>query len=255
MKRRINFSGRKKISAEDIRIRLSESTSGEAPTFAADLKLPAGLPGNARVYVEPYQRSSSMRFDFGTVELLAAPADLRLTDVDRSSGVLFRVKVVDESADIGKIIAAASRIRPLGKDGDPGVKALLPLVSTDLGEDVWKVVLDGAAPVLQINNRIPGFRDRLMTDRLLQGAVFPHALTTVLQKLLGTDEYDDEEQWVQDWKTFAAQLNGEELADNLSDEEEGVRLASTIENIVNRFCESNAFASNARKETEQVHSE
>jgi hypothetical protein len=255
MKRRINFSGRKKISAEDIKIRLSESASGETPTFAADLKLPPGLPDNARVYVEPYQRSTSMRFDFGTVATVAAPADLRLIDVDQSSGILFRVKVVDESNDVGKIIAAASRIRPLSKDDDPGVKALLPLVSTDLGEHVWRLVMEGAAPALQINNRIPGLRDRLMSDRLLQGAVFPHALATVLKELLGTDQYDDDEQWVQDWKTFAARLHGEELPDDLSEEENSAQLASTVENIVNRFCEMNAFASNARKETEQAYRE
>ena len=255
MKRRINFSGRKKISADDIRIRISESANGEPPAFAAELKLPDGLPKNARVYVEPYQRSSSMRFDFGTVATVTAPADLRLTEVDQSSGILFRVKVVDESSDVGKIIAAASRIRPLGKDDDPGVKALLPLVSTDLAEDVWRLVMEGAAPTLEINNRIPGFRDRLMTDPLLQGAVFPHALTTVLQKLLGTDEYDDDEQWVQDWKTFITRLLGEELPENLSDDENAALLVTTIETVVSRFCQINAFASTARKETERAYSE
>jgi hypothetical protein len=255
MKRRINFSGRKKISAESILIRIADSASGEPPTFAADLKLPAGLPKDARVYVEPYQRSSSMRFDFGTVAAMTAPADLRLTEVDQSSGILFRVKVVDESSDVGKIIAAATRIHPLSKDDDPGVKPLLPLVSTDLGEDVWRLVMEGGSPELQISNRIPGFRDRLMTDPLLQGAVFPHALATVLHKLLGTDEYDDDEQWVQDWKTFAASLLGEELPDNLSDEENGAQLVSTIETVVGRFCQINAFASTARKETERAYSE
>jgi hypothetical protein len=194
-----------------------------------------------------------MRFDFGTVAALKTPTDLQLTDVDRSSGILFRVKVVDESDKVGKIIAAAGRIRPLNRDDDPGLKALLPLVSTDLGEDVWKVEMEGAAPVLQINNRIPGLRDRLMTDRLLQGAVFPHALATVLAKLLGTDEYEDEEQWVQDWKTFAGRLLGEELPDNLADEDNSLELATIVENIVNRFCQINAFASNARKETEQAY--
>jgi hypothetical protein len=115
--------------------------------------------------------------------------------------------------------------------------------------------MEGAAPVLQINNRIPGFRDRLITDPLLQGAVFPHALATVLTKLLGTDEYEDDEPWVQDWKTFAGQLFGEELPDNLADEENAGQLVSTVEDIVSRFCQSNAFASNTRKETEQAYND
>lgn len=255
MKRRINFSGRKKISAEDIKIRVSEAVSGAAPTFAADLKLPSGLPKDARVYVEPYQRSTSMRFDFGTVGVVSPPADLRLTEIDQFSGILFRVKVVNESDDVGKIIAAASRIRPLSKDEDPGLKALLPLVSKELGEEVWRVFMEGTAPVLQINNRIPGLRDRLLGDRLLQGAVFPHALAMVLRKLLGSDEHEDEEQWVKDWKVFAERLNGEELPDDLSEPENEGLLESTIENIVGRFCQVNAFASSIRKETEQAYSE
>jgi|HubBroStandDraft_5_1064220.scaffolds.fasta_scaffold15245_4 hypothetical protein len=255
MKRRINFSGRKKISADDIKIRVSEPASGQAPTFTVDLTMPSGLPKDARVYIEPYQRSTSMRFDFGTVGVVSPPADLRLTEVDYSSGILFRVKVVNETDDVGKIIAASSRIRPLSKDEDPGVKALLPLVSKNLGEEVWRLFMEGAAPVLEINNRIPGLRDRLLSDRLLQGAVFPHALTILLQNLLGTDEHDDDEQWVKDWTGFAERLNGEELPDNLSDPENEVQLASTIENIVGRFCQMNAFASNVRKETEQAYCE
>ncbi len=254
MKRRINFSGRKKIQAEDIRIRLSEAPSDLSPSFSAEVKLPAGLPTDARVYVEPYHRSSSMRFDFGTVGAPHTPADLQLTDIDRSSGVLFRVKVVDESASVGKIIAAASRIRPVKPGDEQGKKALLPLVSKDLGEEIWRLQMEGAAPELQINNRIPGFRDRLMSDVLLQGAVFPQALAAVLTKLLGTGEYDDDEQWVQDWKAFAATLYGKELPDDLAEEDDG-QLALMVEEVVTRFCQMYAFATNARKETEQTYND
>lgn len=250
MKRRINFTGRKKIAADDIHIQLQEMPANEFPTFSADISLPAGLPDTARIYVEPYHRSSSMRFDFGTVGARNKPTDLRLTELDRSQDVLFRVKVVDESGEVGKIIAAASRIRPSDSAGEQAKKALLPLVSTDLGEDVWRVQV-GGPPSLQINNRIPGLRDRLMTDSVLQGAVYPHALRAVLLDVLGSDEYDDDMKWVQDWKTFASGLRGEELPEALGDDEDRSELTELVDDLVYRFCQAKSFATSARSDQEK----
>jgi hypothetical protein len=251
MKKRINFTGRKRIAAENVQVRITDAGTGQPPHFAVNLNLPAGLPGDARVYVEPYHRSSSMRFSFGTVASPKIPENLSLTELDRSASILFRLKVVDETGEIGKIIASANRIRAIEGNDEPNRKALLPLVSTDLGEDVWGIAMDGGPPVLQINNRIPSFRDRLMADPVLQGAIYPHALRTVLKELLGTDEHDDETEWVRDWKTFAGRLLGEELPENLADEDN--ELASTIDRIVERFCQIRLFASTARRQQEEAH--
>jgi hypothetical protein len=247
MKRRINFTGRKKIPSEDIRIQFGEVTPDAAATFSAEFTLPAGLPDTAKVYVEPYHGSSSMRFDFGTVGSRKTPSNLRLTELDRSPDVLFRVKVVDEREEVGKIVAAANRIRPA--DGQPAKKSLLPLVSTDLGEDIWRV-LTGGPPVLQINNRIPGLRDRLMTDPILQGAIYPHALRIVLTDVLGNDEYDDDMKWVEDWKTFATELKGEELPEAVADEEGTSELIELVDDLAYRFCQIKGFATAARSPQE-----
>ena len=73
---RINSTGRKRIFREDIRIKIVDLGNGLPPVFSADIKLAPdlSLDPTARVYVEPYVGSSSMRFSFGTVAKMSPPA-------------------------------------------------------------------------------------------------------------------------------------------------------------------------------------
>src|SRR6185312_11650105 len=144
MKRRINFTNRKSINRKLISIRLFE---GELPTqprsFAAELNglTELEVPRSACVYVEPYVTgsTSSMRFDFGTIGNLTAPSDTSLTDLDRSGRVLFRIKVVDGSTEVGKILAATNALRPIDeKVSDDDQRAILPVRLEPLDEVVWE---------------------------------------------------------------------------------------------------------------------
>jgi hypothetical protein len=254
MKKRINFTGRKTFPLGSLKIRIHEpKSSGEPANFSAELNVPRDwrLNMDAKVYVEPYisSSSSSMRFCFGTVGNLTSSPDTTLLELDRSNRILFRVKVVDESTEIGKILASANRIQPVDEEG---IKALLPLKLTDLGEDVWKVILDGGPPVLELNNRIPGLRDRLMQDPLLQGSIYPQALRQILQSVLTNDELDDEIEWVSDWKTLASRLLGEEISDDLAEEGHESDLDDVVEKTVKSFCVWRRFASSVNKFEEKI---
>ena len=55
-----------------------------------------------------------MRFNYGTVGNLNIPPNRDLTDIEAGTTPLFRVKVVDKSAQQGKIIAMADKIHPKG---------------------------------------------------------------------------------------------------------------------------------------------
>ncbi len=100
-----------------------------------------------------------MRFDFGTVAGLKAPPDTRLSELDADGSLLFRVKVVDETGVVGRILADASGVHARNTDDDGfNRKALLPLRTTDLGEVIWRLSYDSASgPVLDITNKIAGF--------------------------------------------------------------------------------------------------
>jgi hypothetical protein len=253
MKKRINFTGRKSLSVENVRIRVHPAkVEGHAPSFTADLDLPGNwqLNKDAKVYVEAYVKSSSMRFAFGTVSQISPPNDTELIELDRAEGMLFRVKVVDESAEVGKILASANRIQPLGEEG---VKSLLTLRLTDLGEGVWRLAIGGGAPpVLELNNNIPGIQDRLRQDPLLQGAIYPEALRQIVDDLLSNDENDDEMKWVQDWRTFAERLVGEKLPDDLSDDDQESERGRIVDTVVNKFCAWQRFATAATKNEEKI---
>ena len=138
---RINSTGRKRINREHVRIMLTEVGGGLAPTFTAEIQLPAELKlsPSAKIYVEPYVKSSSMRFDFGTVGQMSPPTNCVLSDIDAGATILFRVKVVDETEEVGRILASANGIRPeQDADGDDR-RPLLPVRSVDLGEEIWRL--------------------------------------------------------------------------------------------------------------------
>lgn len=245
MKRRLNFTGRTKIDSDQIEIRITEPNAlGQPATFSAQFNLDEEIKQNknARVYVEPYVRHSSMRFSYGTAADPKAPSDTSLSELDSATGILFRIKVVDESQDVGKIIAAAYHVRPT--DPSAGRRPLLPLVSVDLGEDIWRIDANGGAdPVLQINNRVPGLRDRLLQDPILQGAIFPHALRAVMQAILGSGEYDSDMPVYQAWTEFVTELVGHQLNDDFND---AADLELALDEIVEKFCGVKQFATSAK---------
>ena len=247
MKRRINFTKRRQLLASHVEITLEPPTpTGAAPRFGMKLSIPAEwkLQSNSKVYVEPYVKSTSMRFDFGTVAFPVAPEDTVLEEVDPGT-VLFRVKIVDESQAIGLLLASADALRPREHGEGTRQRSILPLRSRDLENQIWSVeITNEEGPVLSINNRLPGLRERLLTEPLLQGMVFPAALRQVLLAAFGPGEFVDED-WASDWREFVKALG----IDALSDPDEEMDLSTLtihVEEAVKKFCDAKQFGELAR---------
>jgi hypothetical protein len=247
-KRRINSTGRKKIRREEIDIRLLEAKSGEPLRAKATLALDSyKFPPESLVSIEAYHRSSGMRFDCGSVGALQIPPLLVLDQVDRSGSVLFRVKVIDAGADIGKILGVAERVQPVSEECSDGKKSLFPVVYRDLGQQVWKVEInDGDRPKLILNCGIPGISDKLRSDTLLQAFLFPAALRIVLERLVTEpdDDDDDEPGWKIEWLEFCK--------DGLGIRDDPTILEATdkldwVERAVSGFCGIYHFMENIRK--------
>src|SRR5262249_24445676 len=154
--RRFNYTGRKRIEQSGISVTLHEDADG-VRTFDITLDLSGSrLPADGKVYVQAYYRTSWMRFSFGTVTAITPPTNRRLSEIDRGNIVYFRVLVVDEHGQHGRIIAAVDGIRPL-RPGEDGYRklSLLPVNLIDLGPELWRLDFEGAGPVLEVNNRIP----------------------------------------------------------------------------------------------------
>jgi hypothetical protein len=176
-----------------------------------------------------------MRFGFGTVGAIIPPQDRSLSEIDDGAGVLFRVMVVDESDKVGRLLALADRIAPLGDERQRD--ALLPLVTEDLGEAVWRLdAAKGAQPRLMINSRYPGLKQKLLEDPLLMGAVLPLAVRDALRIVRNED--DEALEWVARWRRFVEDVTDEEVAKFIFDEGEDEDEDEGMDEAIARVCEA-----------------
>lgn len=250
-KRRLNYTGRKRIKRESIDIRMLENELGEPLQAKADLYLDGlGFPPDAKVVIEAYHRSSGMRFDCGTVGELEIPPVLVLEEVDHSGSVLFRVKVIDEESETGKILGSAERIQPRSDEIEDGRKSLFPVRFRDINAQIWYVDFPdpGSGPELIINRRIPGISQLLQGNALLQGFLLPAALRVVLERLVRQEDSgeDDEAEsgWKAEWLEFCADtlgLPGDPMEKEKADRDEWVDYA------VEAFCQDHGFLKNIKK--------
>jgi len=244
MSRRFNYTGRKRLTRDHFRINLTENTKSP-PSFTADVMIPSDLKldPQARIYIEAYVGTSAMRFDFGTVSAVSAPANCVLTDIDANTPILFRVRVVDERGSVGRILAAANGIRPESDMEGKNRKSLLPLRGIDLGEELWKLELDkDAGPTLAVNNRVPGLTDRIAVDAVLMGAIYPEVVRQITKQLFSpAGDFDESVDWVTDWRRWLTQQLGREISNEECVDIDSLEL---VANDVDRgFSDRNRFAS------------
>lgn len=209
MRRRLNFTRRRRISQSDISIQLLQD---DAPPLRFDAQVSLDrydLPPSANVFLEAYRRNSYMRFPWGRVSDTRPPGQrLALTDIDSADTVYFRVKVVGSADEDGLILAQADRIRVNVSD-----QSILPVSVTDLDEIVWRLSFDDDEPFLLVNSRIDGILDLVRSDASFAALVYPAVLRDILDRLCqeATDGGDDQQHWVTTWERFARALNTEPI--------------------------------------------
>jgi hypothetical protein len=247
-KRRINSTGRKRIGRECIDIRMLESGQGEPLKAKVSLNLSSEkFPPHAQVCLEAYHRSSGMRFDLGSIGSLKLPPLFVLDEVDRSGSVLFRLKVVDTTEEIGKILGSALGIQPSNENEIDGKRSFFPVIYRDLGEEIWRVEINsGDRPRLVLNNRVQSISHKLQTNALFQGLVLPAALRLVVEDLVREAEADDEEDagWREEWLQYCRDALGAVTDPATLDEE---RKRDWVDDVVNRFCGNYRFVQGIKK--------
>lgn len=238
MIRHFNYTERKRIPRDQVSVSLKPGP--EAPTFDATINL-AGLdlPADAKVYVEAHYKSSLQRFEFGTVASVTAPPDRTLDEVDRGNAILFRVKVVDVQETIGRIVAEIDDVSSAdGGGAELGRYCILPVNFIDLGEQLWRLSLDGSRPVLEVN-RFPGAETFVKNDPIFTALVYPEAVRQVLRTiLLGSDweGIDGLSGWQETWVRFARALVPTDPPEADGDDDERAR-SEWVEDAVKAFCD------------------
>lgn len=235
MLRTINYTGRSKINRDEVRITISEEL-GMEPSFEAEFDFLQRFPEDSSIYVEAYYKETLQRFSFGTVGNVTRPADRKLSAVDLTGTTLFRVRVVDESGQIGRLLGAAEALRPEGSKDDDNSDSLMTLKTGRLESLPWKVEVptDGSKPCLIINNKIPDPLNRAKSDPGFYALILPGALHQVLYQLMlnEPDEDDAEANQQRDrWLELATKLESDPPDTNDRD-----LFGSWVERVVEAFC-------------------
>ena len=242
MLRTINYTGRSRITRDEVRITLTDEP-GLEPSFDAEFEFLQRFPDDSAIYVEAYYKETLQRFSFGTVGNVTRPADRALSAVDLTGTTLFRVRVVDESGQIGRLLGAAEALRPEGSDDDDNSESLMTLKTGPLEALTWKVEAraDGSKPCLIINNRIPDALNRAKSDPGFYSLILPGALQQVLYQFL-LNEPDEEDTEANEqrsrWIEIATKLASEPPETRDFDE-----LSSWVERVVEAFCKGEDMAS------------
>ena len=236
MLRKLNFTERAKIPRSHVRVSLRRGDDGVL-LFDPQLSFESvAVVPTARVFIEAWYRTSFMRFDCGSVEAFAPPTDRRLTDIDGTSVVRFRVKVVDNAANDHRIVAVADDIVVSEEKPETGGRMpLLPVKFTDaLGQQAWRIAFEPNGPVLELNNRIDAVKDVARNDAMFFALVYPAAVRQVLTQVLlveGHDAHEEGDEWWSLWLRWA-----ERYSSPLPRDEDEAPI--WIDDVVAAFCNS-----------------
>lgn len=202
--KRINYSGRLKLTRDEASVRVWPPTrSTDKACFDVQLDLARLLPSfsDALVFVEAYQRSVRMRFAFGTVANIAEPPPNQrvLSEFPEWQDVQFRIKITDVTASSGRIVAWADRIKPQGLDNGNETD-LVRFRDAELRGRLWDVEFDELGPIVLVE-RDQGGAQSVGRSNYFRAAAYPEILRRVLFQALILDDgsVDDEDYWLKLW--------------------------------------------------------
>ena len=248
IRKRINSTGRKRIPRDRISVTLLPVKPDEPLRAVANVRLDGlAFPDCANVVLEAYQRSTAMRMELGTVAKFAIPDPVILDELDPGAVPLFRLKVVDNDGQKGKLLGAAERLRPDSDDTPDGRESLFPVRFAELHDEVWRLQIDAAGPCLLLNCRVPTLKAEIQRNPLISGILLPAALRGVLESLAADSHETDEDEtgWKSRWLRYCREELG--IADDpgpLTLEER----EDWIDEGVRTFCKSAKFMAKIRKQ-------
>lgn len=240
MKRRFNYTGREKLTKDAIKISVNK-TNGKAKSITAKLNLnEIKYPGDTKIYLDAYHKTDRKRFDFGRINHTVTPEDLTIDELAYTDNLMFRLMLIDESGEHGKIIAHADRIRAVE---EAEKKPILPVKFEDLGQQIWKLEFTGeeGGPILFINNKIPPLENLVKTDSVFFMYVFPAAIREILTHMIFIDTVENPEEpavtWHDDWLKFSKMILPHEPVPDLDpDKINKDEAVNWVDQVVEEFC-------------------
>jgi len=254
MKRRINFTGRKKIMQESVELNVTGlNTPNVAFSCSADLGR-YNFPESAAVFLDVYRyKYIRQRYSLGTVGSPVKIRDEKIPKFSPFQALTFRITVTDQRQGSKLILGRSSPILfPSSKPGN-SASPILPLIFQKNMNQVWCIDFGSGKPVLLINSGIAGIEEKIRNDTLFRHSIFPAVLREILFYLFILKESDEEDETTQKWIQYISETLG--FHDDLDilrdedDEDDGIDSESrmeVIESIIERFsCKNFALQSDS----------
>ncbi len=208
--RRFNYTGRKKIYRDDVKIKL-RGDFNEKPIVDVAISLDDyDFPRESIVFLEPQLKTRFMRIALGQAIGSVRCNGIELTDFDDAEGLNFRIKVTDESQ--GLLLGLAENIKPYSKDDklDGNQQSILPVSSVDLSSYgvFWRIRWGDQKAVLEIEREL-GSREQVVRSLEFRGFILPAAMRQILVKILSDgwdDELSDPQELSTQWLLFTKQI-------------------------------------------------
>lgn len=243
MKRRFNYTDRKRITKDMIKININR-TDGMIKSINASINIdPKHYDQDDKVFIVAYHKTDRKRFDYGRINEIKEPDDLSVDELAYTDNLKFRVMIISDKTERGLIAGHADRVRP---DDEIEKKSILPVSFVDLGQQIWKLDFNdsGGGPILNINKNIPFITNVSKTDPLFFMYVYPAVIKEILHHMIffdGVENVDDPPiEWHADWLKFS-KIILPNLAppSTLQPDEEDFNSELTIswiDDIVDEFC-------------------
>lgn len=197
--KRLNFTNRGRLTRDQANITIHPEPPARF-TAKLDLSHLKKVAFSAKVFVEAYQRTTRMRFNFGTVGNIEHPTEYesRLTEFEDWRGVSFRVKVTEMGEFPGRIIAWANNIHPKTPDAQSQTDLVL-WRDAELNGLLWDLDFTERGPVVLIERDV-GVSNVTGDGRFI-ASVYPEILRRTLEHafLVEREAFDDSESWVYPW--------------------------------------------------------
>jgi hypothetical protein len=124
----------------------------------------------------------------------------------------FRIKVVEQTGEHGKLLAEADRIMPIPSGGPTERIGILAVKLEDLGNQAWTLDLtDTSIPTLIVNREI-GSKEYVRSNEIFFTLLFPAVVREILTQVLIIDteqkfEPDAESgDWQERWLYFVSSM-------------------------------------------------
>jgi hypothetical protein len=207
MIRKYNYTGRKKILTK--RVQITETITSGLKNFNVKCDFKGmEFPDEAKVFVEPYFKSTFKRFDFGTVSRFNLPESLDISDLPTTDQLRYRIKVVDTSYTNGLILGFADVSGELISHEKIGKQSILPVDFVDLGKRIWTLEIRTTGPVLAINEKLTNIREIIRSNDFFFSLVYSEVIKRIAIEITKPQDFDEDELsgWQAEWILFFRQV-------------------------------------------------